>query len=311
MRQAQLDLAWIVLLKDYDMKKIFYGFVGILFAACNQKVDVSDDVNNVKVDFKKIYSYAKKAKDAYASETDIEKTYSDKLVFSANLEKTQGHYFVLKDVSTKEIFISIRGTANIKNALKDAEYTKNKDNKLAILLHKGFNESTDELYENLQSHIIQFKKEFTFNITGHSLGGAMAVILMMHLQVDGYKLGSVITFGQPKVTNEKGVKQVDDSPLLRIINNDDLVPLVPPRSLVSATHGFFRHMGPEIILLGGEAYIHLSHGPAEKEDVTAFWNKLGHQSLKDHFMDNYLAQIKSKLERSKEVPYSDKKNFEK
>jgi predicted lipase len=95
------------------------------------------------------------------------------------------------------------------------------------------------------------------NITGHSLGGAIAVILMTHLQADEYTIGSVITFGQPKVTNEAGVQHIDDSPVLRIIHHDDLVPLVPPLSLLSAIHGTYRHMGPEIILLPDENFMAL------------------------------------------------------
>jgi hypothetical protein len=117
----------------------------------------------------------------------------------------------------------------------------------------------------------------------------------------------VITFGQPKVTNEAGVQQTDHSPLLRIIHHDDLVPLVPPRSILSAIHGTYRHMGREIILIQDENFIYLDDAPAEQADVTGFWHNIGHQSLDDHFMDNYLANIQTKLTKQKEVAYSDKR----
>ncbi|MDF1591912.1 MAG: hypothetical protein P1P89_10390 [Desulfobacterales bacterium] len=42
----------------------------------------------------------------------------------------------------------------------------------------------------------QLRKDFTIDTTGHSLGGAVAVILAMYLDVNHYAIGQVVTFGK-------------------------------------------------------------------------------------------------------------------
>ena len=293
------------LMNDYNIKNLLLvTLLVVISVSCDMK---KIEPPKHQVDFSNIYTYAVKAKDAYASEEEIQKKYPESLLQFRSLHNSQVQYFILEEKENKELLISIRGTANMANTLKDAEYTKSQDRKLTLFFHKGFNEAADELYEDIQPFISPFKTSYTVNITGHSLGGAIAAILMAHLQADQYTIGSVMTFGQPKVTNEAGVQQTDHSPLLRIIHHDDLVPLVPPRSLLSAIHGTYRHMGREIILIQDENFIYLDDAPAEQADVTGFWHNIGHQSLDDHFMDNYLANIQSKVTNQKEVAYSDKR----
>ncbi len=72
------------------------------------------------------------------------------------------------------------------------------------------------------------KKTDTVSLTGHSLGGAEAVILAMYLKTEGWKVSRVVTFGQPKVTDADGSKRFRDLPVLRVVNANDSVPLVPP-----------------------------------------------------------------------------------
>ena len=70
---------------------------------------------------------------------------------------------------------------------------------------------------------------YHIQITGHSLGGAEALIVGMMLKTAGTPVDQIITFGQPKVSNQAGVDAFSDySPLIRIVNeNDIIVPEVP------------------------------------------------------------------------------------
>jgi hypothetical protein len=86
-------------------------------------------------------------------------------------------------------------------------------------------------------------------LTGHSLGGAMAALMALVLQVEpAYediraKLKAVYTFGQPMVgppAVAEFCRRVDFPPLIRYVHQRDVVPRVPPRDT-----GQFEHFGAE------------------------------------------------------------------
>ena len=125
----------------------------------------------------------------------------------------------------------------------------------------------------------------------------------------GLRLESV-NFGQPKFTNRKGVEQYRFLPLLRVVDKDDLVPLVPPKNLLDIIHGAYEHLGKELILLREQYYVLLNEQRAEALSLDDFWRNLGHESISDHYMDNYLQQIQSKLRSSESVAYGQRHEYE-
>jgi hypothetical protein len=108
-------------------------------------------------------------------------------------------------------------------------------------------QGTDALPEPLQGMEALY-------ITGHSLGGAMAVILARMLLMssnDVYrdiaeKLRAVYTFGQPMVATPRSAADSEDLfaernvPLLRYVYRKDPVPALPPHDA-----GGYRHFGEE------------------------------------------------------------------
>ena len=72
------------------------------------------------------------------------------------------------------------------------------DKKTGIPLHEGFSFAARQVYADLKPLL---KTDYRIRTTGHSLGGAVALILAMYLDVDQFDIDHVITFGQPKVTN--------------------------------------------------------------------------------------------------------------
>jgi hypothetical protein len=189
----------------------------------------------------------------------------------------------------------------------DAEFVKEKDAETGLWFHDGFMKATDDLFEDITQFL---RKDYRTRITGHSLGGAIAVILMKHLQDGGYTVEKVITFGQPKVTNHDGVVALRDSPVLRIVDDRDLVPKLPPLTLLSALHGIYEHFGPEVTLLRDEYFAYQDEQSAEDPLAESFWLNLGDESLDDHHIANYLARIEPKLNGQIEVPYSDRKQYQ-
>jgi hypothetical protein len=136
------------------------------------------------------------------------------------------------------------------------------------------------------------------------LGGAAAVMLAMYLQKEGYKLGQLITFGQPKVTNVGGANAFSSLKLLRVVTTKDIVPLVPPLSPMQITNlDIYWHMGEEMILLDKTEYS-LTSGVKSMLRATKFISSVPNEAnLEAHKMQTYLTLIESKQAQSKEIPY--------
>jgi len=91
-------------------------------------------------------------------------------------------------------------------------------------------------------------------VTGHSLGGAVAALLAIYLIEDGYKVVRVVTFGQPKFTTAIGVEKLAFLPIIRVVDENDIVPMLPPTLFANKKYGIYGHVGSEAVLLDGPNY---------------------------------------------------------
>jgi hypothetical protein len=146
-------------------------------------------------------------------------------------------------------------------------------------------------------------------VTGHSLGGAIAAIITIYLIEDGVKVERVFTFGQPRFTTADGVKRLSFLPLSRVVDELDIIPLVPPATATDPKYGPYEHVGPEVILLEGPDFVYLDAHDANRISIGEFWRSLGYADLKDHAMKKYLARIKAKIPGATEVPYNDRLKY--
>ncbi|TDF42488.1 lipase family protein [Alteromonadaceae bacterium M269] len=258
-----------------------------------------------KVNFKQVQWYAERAAYAYDSPEEIRKTFPT-TTRVVTVPGTNVQYFIEDLPDKKAQLVSIRGTANMKNALEDAEYLQAKDKKLDIYVHAGFGEDSERVYRDLLPHL---DKDKEILLTGHSLGAAISTILMMYLQEEGFQVGQSINFGQPKVTNEAGAALFKSLPLLRVIDENDVVPLLPPMSLLNSIHGRYKHFGTEMILLEGEFYVFQDEHVQQETKSTSFWSNMTDISVGAHMIKHYLHNIKSKLNHSKQIPFEDRKQY--
>ncbi|MCP5244554.1 MAG: lipase family protein [Burkholderiales bacterium] len=257
------------------------------------------------IDFDEVQWYAKRASAAYNTEAEIRAAFPD-TVRVVQVGNTRVQYFLEQDDGNKLQVISVRGTANLKNIKEDVEYTQSKNEKLDIYLHKGFDEDAYKIYNDILPHL---RKDYSIRLTGHSLGAAIAAILMIYLHEDGFEVQKMINFGQPKFTNNKGVQRYHTLPLTRIVNENDVVPLLPPVTLLSALHGRYTHMGDETILLKGIAYVYLEQHQVDSQKVEGFWDNIDHESVQEHFIANYLKNIGSKLMTALQVPFAEREVY--
>jgi hypothetical protein len=100
-------------------------------------------------------------------------------------------------------------------------------------VHKGFHKAFEDAQADME-RLLKGVKELPLYVTGHSLGGAVAVMATWYFSRD--TLAACYTFGAPRVGNHAfndGFK----TPIYRTVNAFDPVPLVPP---AGATVSFFK-----------------------------------------------------------------------
>ncbi|MDB4836974.1 lipase family protein [Marinomonas sp.] len=263
-------------------------------------------------DFTFIEAQAKLSNDAYLELRELEAALSGQgqsLLHKATIQQSQVNYFLAESVETTQLAsqgeliqaIGIRGTANLNNVMLDLSVSLQEDVLLGIKLHKGFAEGAKAVYDDLRPYL---SKDNPITITGHSLGGAIAVILAMYLQQEGYDVPQVVTFGQPKVTNVTGANTFNSLPVIRVVTPDDIVPLVPPISPLQIKDlDIYWHIGVEVILREEGEYAE-TQGVKSALRATKFTNAIpSEKNLQAHKMAGYLQQVSGLKESSKEIPY--------
>jgi triacylglycerol lipase len=200
-----------------------------------------------------------------------------------------------------EQYLTVRGTANLQNAMVDLDIHLKQDEQLGIAVHQGFANAAQAIFNDAKPYL---SKKQVVRTTGHSLGGAAAVMLAMYLQKTGFEVGQLVTFGQPKVTNVGGANTFSNLKLLRVVTTKDIVPLVPPLSPLQISNlDIYWHMGEEMILLEGADYS-VTSGVKSMLRATKFVTSVPNESnLEAHKMQTYLALIQSKQTGANEVPY--------
>lgn len=142
--------------------------------------------------------------------------------------------------NTNTVLLAFRGTEskNIRDWTTDAQAVR-VPSSVGGSVHRGFDRALDAVWSDITQTLQKHAKKRLL-ITGHSLGGALAVLAASRLP--GVPL-SVYTYGQPRVGSEEFAKSCEGlfgSDYFRFVNDKDIVPRVPP-----FTSGY-RHFGHEI-----------------------------------------------------------------
>ncbi|MDO9116748.1 MAG: lipase family protein [Nitrospira sp.] len=248
---------------------------------------------SVPIDFALAGQYAQRAALVYETDASIKQKSPAGSLISFMVETPKGvKAYIETDDARKIQWVAVRGTATLENMKLDVDYNKVVDGRLQIPLHKGFADTALQVYAFAKPLL---RPGYEVRVTGHSLGGAAASIVLMLFKEDGVKLGQAMTFGQPKVTNRAGVEKYRGLPLLRFVNDKDPVPLLPPLDISTILdEGPYKHIGPEVVLKDGTNYAYFSDAQAERFSVISFWNSLGRQEVPDHSISNYLQSLQAK-----------------
>jgi hypothetical protein len=163
---------------------------------------------------------------------------------------TDANGFVGYDGNSKSIIVSFSGTdpLSIRNWIDDIDTIKTDYGYSACgcEVHKGFYDTYLSVQEQVLDLVISYHLEYPnarINVTGHSLGAALAVHAALDITLTlGIDVNIMYTFGQPRVGDdafeEFYVKKV--TPNFRLTHHKDPVPHLPPEAFG------FRHNPTEV-----------------------------------------------------------------
>ncbi len=150
-------------------------------------------------------------------------------------------------------------------------------------VHRGFKRETDDIWPLIREHLVEIDDRDLW-FTGHSLGGAMTQILAGRCRLSEIPAWpvEVHTFGSPRVGNRRYIAN-NGLHHVRWVNNNDVVPRVPP------TWMRYQHRGVRMYL-DHEGRVRRRLSPQERaRDQWAGFKKGLRQRKLDHFADHAIA----------------------
>jgi len=198
--------------------------------------------------------------------------------------------------NAEEIFVVFRGTNSLRDWLTDAQVRRVAPMTSMELggVHRGFDKAAVTVLESILGHAsaLRDQQQRALTITGHSLGGALAMVAAMYLEDREEPVNEVITFGQPRVGDggwRHGYNHLLGHTTWRVVNDTDAITRLPSWFMG------YRHAGTELFI---DCWDRLNVAPclAYKllSDVCSFFLHLEERRLgmaTDHFMGRYLSAL--------------------
>jgi triacylglycerol lipase len=176
--------------------------------------------------------------------------------------------------------------------------------------HRGFMQALADVWDPVYAAVTAEidRQERPLWLTGHSLGGAMALLAAWRFLRQGIAVCGVYTFGAPMVGNAAAVQAFDkelNDKVFRFVHEPDLVPRLPTVSLMANSYG---HCLKEVLIAPGKAagsavsssldVIKQMAGAAqgavlEPSIVDKLWGHVTDR-LGDHAIANYRARIEER-----------------
>jgi hypothetical protein len=223
-------------------------------------------------------------------------------------KKTNTQGFVAAD--DKHVVLAFRGTSAPQDFIVDASVRFVEQPLTAV--HAGFGAAIESVWTTVGVELRRlWSPEKTLWVTGHSLGGALAVLAATLMPAD-LPVFQIATFGQPRVGDKEFAATFKSRrvKLYRFVNNNDVVPTVPGRSWLVSIKPLrvYQHVGDlqffnaaRTLIDESDEELGLTHqlldalSPLAGASTEAKAAKLLLGGLRDHAIDNYIACLKHNL----------------
>jgi hypothetical protein len=176
--------------------------------------------------------------------------------------------------------------------------------------HQGFMKALAEIWDPLAEAVAaeRQKNDRPVWVTGHSLGGALALLAAWRFKRKFVPVHQVYTFGAPMIGNTEAAQAIDrelPEKIFRCVNAPDPIPKLPTVSLIANHYG---HCGTEIALGAAAAAVTAAeffqqmaaktvNGVLEATLVDDIWQGL-QDHVAAHFMENYQKLVAELLKQS-------------
>lgn len=201
---------------------------------------------NPKFDLGTAIFLAEASQAAYAAEVDPKEwSEAQGMTFGKSFDRSnvQGFWATAGSVA----LLAFRGTSNTGQWIRDARFFPVSHPWGRI--HAGFRDGVADVEQDLAFFDAVLKPSTTIWITGHSLGGALALVAAARLKMKGFS-SRLNTFGQPRV----GLSGFADrfsvelpGSLYRFVNQSDIVTRLPPGLFYSHTGILKRIVKPGVL----------------------------------------------------------------
>lgn len=205
---------------------------------------------------------------------DLVETLSGRVVQAFLARRTDDDLYVLVFRGTELNWDDIKTDLNIK-LVRIVSGAK------SHLMHRGFTDAIESVANQID-YILSGIDTNNIYVTGHSLGGALAVAASVRLRTKN-KLAACYTFGCPKVGDPDLDWNIATS-VYRVVNGQDLVPRLPPSFSTPYQHvGDLRFLTPDSRML---------RSPGRALDILQFMLcLLTFRNLKTHKISNYCENL--------------------
>lgn len=182
--------------------------------------------------------------------------------------------------------LAFRGTENVQDwkTNLDGGFTALRD---GVLVREGFADAWISVFDEVKNWAARMRgrdPEFRLRITGHSLGGALATVAALDLAPHSDKI-TLVTFGAPRCMH-RSTPLHNQINAYRVVNNNDIVPRVPPES------AGYNHRGELLYFDESGAYHHHPGNWTQLRDRIegrlADIGEPGTDGIKDHSITEYV-----------------------
>ena len=191
------------------------------------------------------------------------------------------------------LILAFRGTSSLQDALTDIKIKLIEGFKGTGRIHEGFKTGSERIWNEVWSSMGRMRRNRTIWVTGHSLGGALALTAAARLQFEkNQRVHGLYTFGQPRAGDTaftEACQKAFGDRYFRFVHNNDIVPRVPFRLMGFEHTGIFKYINSTKQLDDTKTWEEITKDRLSGRIV--HFLKPGTDGISDHSMINYVEAL--------------------